>query len=184
MFRLYKNIISVSCLDKDGYVFTISNSCMSIVKDEIFYANANIRDGLYLLEVNDKHILNVNNKLFKVSYENNTLLWHYRIGHISEKRIKKLQESNLLDLLDCNAIETYEPCLFGKIIKKPFKKKGTWAKDLLELIHSDVCGPMRTSARDGFRYFITFIDDYSRYGYVYLMKNKSESFHKFKKIQK
>ena len=178
-----KNIISVSCLDKDGYVFTISNSCMSISKDGIFYANATIQDGLYLLDENDKHILNINNKRLKVSHENKTLLWHYRLGHISEKRIKKLQESNLLGLLDCDAIETCESCLVGKMTKKPFKKKGTRAKDLLELIHSDVCGPMKTSARDGFRYFITFTDDYSRYGYVYLMKNKSESFDKFKEFK-
>ena len=54
---------------------------------------------------------------------------------------------------------------------------------MLELIHSDVCGPMKPSARDGFRYFITFIDDYSRYGYVYLMRNKSESFDKFKEFK-
>jgi hypothetical protein len=64
--------------------------------------------------------------------------------------------------------------------KKPFKKKGTRAKDLLKIIHSDVCGPMRTNTQDGFRYFITFTDNYSHYGYVYLMNNKSESYDKFK----
>ena len=53
----------------------------------------------------------------------------------------------------------------------------------LQLVHNDVCGPMSTSARGGYRYFITFIDDYSRYGYVYLMKNKSESFEKFKEYK-
>jgi hypothetical protein len=52
----------VLCLDKDGYVFTISNLCMSILKDEFFYANANVSDDLYLLEINNIYILNVNNK--------------------------------------------------------------------------------------------------------------------------
>jgi transposase InsO family protein len=178
-----KNIISVSCLDIEGYDISISNSCCSLSKDGIFYANAFIRNGLYLLELNDKHVLNINNKKLKMSHENETLLWHYRLGHINEKRIKKLQEFNLLGLLDCKAIETCEPCLIGKMTKAPFKKKGTRAKDLLELIHSDVCGPMSISARDGYRYFITFIDDYSRYGYIYLMKNKSEAFGKFKEFK-
>ena len=178
-----KNIISVSCLDKDGYVFTISNSSLSISKDGIFYANAIVRNGLYLLEVNDKHVLNVNNKRLKISHENESLLWHYRLGHISNKRIKKLQDSNLLDLNSYEQIETCEPCLIGKMTKKPFKMKGTRAKDLLELIHSDVCGPIKPSARDGFKYFITFTDDYSRFGYVYLMKSKSESFEKFKEFK-
>jgi hypothetical protein len=69
------------------------------------------------------------------------------------------------------------------MIKKSFKKKGTKTKDLLKIIYSDVCGPMRTSTRDDFRYFITFTDDYSHYSYIYLMKNKSESFNKFKKFK-
>ena len=67
--------------------------------------------------------------------------------------------------------------------KSSFKKKYVRANNLLELIHFDVCGPMSTSARGGYRYFIIFIDDYSRYGYVYLMKNKSEFFEKFKEYK-
>ena len=57
------------------------------------------------------------------------------------------------------------------------------ASDLLELIHTDVCGPMSSIARVGFQYFITFTDDLSRYGYVYLIKHKSETFEKFKEFQ-
>ena len=57
------------------------------------------------------------------------------------------------------------------------------ASDLLELIHTDVCGPMSSTARGGFQYFITFTDDLSRYGYVYLMRHKSETFEKFKEFQ-
>ena len=64
--------------------------------------------------------------------------------------------------------------------KTPFTGKGERAKDLLGLVHSDVCGPLSLNARGGFQYFITFTDDFSRYGYVYLMKHKSESFEKFK----
>jgi hypothetical protein len=54
---------------------------------------------------------------------------------------------------------------------------------LLGLVHTDICGPMSSIVRGGFQYFITFIDDFSRYGYIYLMRHKSESFEKFKKIQ-
>ena len=50
---------------------------------------------------------------------------------------------------------------------------------LLEIIHTDVCGPMSVEARDGYRYFLTFTDDLRRYGYIYLMKQKSETFEKF-----
>ena len=57
------------------------------------------------------------------------------------------------------------------------------ANDLLTLIHTDVCGPLNIPARGGFQYFITFNDDFSRYGYVYLMKHKYETFEKFKEFK-
>ena len=67
--------------------------------------------------------------------------------------------------------------------ERPFNSKGSKAKDLLELVHSDVCGLMSTQARGGYEYFITFVDDYSRFGYVYLMKWKFETFEKFKEFR-
>jgi transposase InsO family protein len=67
--------------------------------------------------------------------------------------------------------------------KAPFIGLPERALDLWELIHTDVCGPMSTSGRGGFQYFITFTDDFSTYGYVYLMKHKSGSLEKFKEFQ-
>ncbi|KAL4284898.1 hypothetical protein GQ457_16G017830 [Hibiscus cannabinus] len=67
--------------------------------------------------------------------------------------------------------------------KAPFSGKGERESDLLGLIHSDVRGPMNTQARGGFQYFIMFTDDFSRYGYIYLMRHKSEAFEKFKEFK-
>ncbi|KAK8708616.1 hypothetical protein V6N13_059654 [Hibiscus sabdariffa] len=67
--------------------------------------------------------------------------------------------------------------------KAPFSGKGERASDLLGLIHSDVCGPMNTQARGGFQYFITFTDDSSRCGYIYLMRHKSEALERFKEFE-
>ena len=64
-----------------------------------------------------------------------------------------------------------------------FKTKCYRAKEVLDLVHTDLCGPMSTSARKGYEYVITFIDDYSRYGYIYLMRHKSEAFEKFKEFK-
>ena len=69
------------------------------------------------------------------------------------------------------------------MIGLPFKGKKERANGLLDLIHTDVCGPMFVHARGGFVYFITFIDDYSRYGYLYLMRYKSEAFERFKEFR-
>ncbi len=61
-----------------------------------------------------------------------------------------------------------------------FKNEATRASKLLELVHSDVCGPMKTTSRGGARYFVTFIDDFSRKTHVYLLKAKGKVFDKFK----
>ncbi|GJV31850.1 retrotransposon protein, putative, ty1-copia subclass [Tanacetum coccineum] len=66
---------------------------------------------------------------------------------------------------------------------RPFSHQVERARDLLGLIHTDVCGPFRTMSREGASYFITFIDDFSRYGFVYLMKHKDEVFNTFKVFQ-
>lgn len=67
-------------------------------------------------------------------------------------------------------------CLEDKMSKRPFNAKGNRAKEALELIYYDVCGSMSATTRVGFKYFIIFIDDYSRYICVYLMLLKYEAF--------
>ena len=111
---------------------------------------------------------------------NTTYLWHYRLGHINEKRILKLHQHGLLNSFDYESFETCESYLLEKMTKTPFTRQSERANDLMGLIHSDVYGPLSSTARGGFQYFITFIDDFNGYGYVYLMKYKSESFEKFK----
>ena len=67
--------------------------------------------------------------------------------------------------------------------KFPFKGKSKCASRPLDLLHTDVCGPMFTNARGTFIYFITITDDFPRYGYLYLMKYKSEAFEKLKEFK-
>ena len=86
----------------------------------------------------------------------------------------------ILEVNDYESLPTYKFCLLGKMTKSSFIEKGERDNELLGLVHTDVCGPISTSARRGYVYFITFIDDLSRYRYVYLMKHKSESFEIFK----
>ena len=107
-------------------------------------------------------------------------LWHWRLGHINKNRINRLTQEGILKVNDCESLATCEFYLLGKMTKSPFTGKDERASELLGLIHFDVCGPMSSSARGGYFYFITFTDDLSRYGYVYLMKDKLESFEIFK----
>ncbi|GKA75792.1 retrotransposon protein, putative, ty1-copia subclass [Tanacetum coccineum] len=90
------------------------------------------------------------------------------------KRWVILKQDGLLKSTDDESFDKCESCLSGKMTKKPFPHSNERAKDLLGIIHTDVCGPLRHVSRQGASYFITFTDDYSRYGYVYLLKHKHE----------
>ena len=81
-----------------------------------------------------------------------------------------------MDEFDPNSYDVCESCLLGKMPKSPFRGKCVRAIELLALIHSDVYGPMSSQDRGGNEYFVTFTDDASCYGYVYLMRHKSETF--------
>src|SRR4051812_11390820 len=97
--------------------------------------------------------------------------------------MKKLHADGLLESLDYESFDTCEPCLMGKMTKTPFSGTMERATNLLEIIHTDVCGPMSVEARGGYRYILILTDDLSRYEYIYLMKHKSETFEKFKEFQ-
>ncbi|KAL0433500.1 UNVERIFIED_CONTAM: hypothetical protein Slati_2684300 [Sesamum latifolium] len=83
-----------------------------------------------------------------------------------------------IDLKHCYFVPS-----MGKMTKKPFVGQSAIANGLLDLVHTDVCGPLSVPARGGFSYFITFTDDHSRYGYVYLMRYKSKAFGRFKEYR-
>ncbi|KAL0448749.1 UNVERIFIED_CONTAM: hypothetical protein Slati_1431300 [Sesamum latifolium] len=97
------------------------------------------------------------------------VIWHARLGHISKDRIRKLLDSKSLRIDNLDHLPTCESCLKEKMIKKPFVGQSVIANGLLDY-HTDVCGPLSIPTRGGFSYFITFTDDHSRYGYVYLIR--------------
>ena len=179
-----RNIISISCLDNDGYNFIILNNIISIYRNDVLYGKGLLNNGLYILDLNNqKSIYNVDSKRVKTNELNPAYIWHCRLGHANEKRISKLHRDGALGSFDLESFDTCESCLHGKMTKRPFTKIGERSSDLLSLIHSDVCGPMSTQARGGYVYFVTFTDDFCRLGYVYLMRHKSETFERFKEFK-
>ena len=99
------------------------------------------------------------------------------------KCMKKLHGGGFFESFDYESFDACEPCLLGKMTKTPFSGTMEQATDLLEIIHTNVCGLMSVKNRGGYPYFLTFTDDLSRYGYIYLKKHESETFEKFKEFQ-
>src|SRR6266850_2477365 len=114
-------------------------------------------------------------------------LWHRRLCHHHFAGIKKLLSGNLVKglKLDSRADPDLvcEACKAGKMHANPFPISHSRASRPLQLVHSDVHGPVKISTHQGFRYWITFIDDHSRFKAVYLLKRKSEAFAAFKQFK-
>ena len=109
-----------------------------------------------------------------------SILWHARLGHIGQDRLNRLARASLLESLARVELPTCEHCLAGKATRLPFGKAKR-AISPLQLIHSDICGPLNVRARHGADYFITFIDDFTRFGHVYLISHKSDALDCFKR---
>jgi hypothetical protein len=172
---LCKSIISSSYLEEvDGYEIIITNKCSSIYYNDIFYAHCSLVNGLYILDLEDKSVYNINMKRDRLNDLNPTFIWHCRLDHINEKHIERLYKDCLLSSFDFELFDMCESYLLEKITKTPFTVQSERVSDLLGLVHTDVCRSMSSIARVGFQYFITFTDDFSRYEYIYLIRHKSE----------
>ena len=101
-------------------------------------------------------------------------LWHARLGHVHCQVIKKMVERGIVDgiaLKDSNMSHVCEACVKGKIHCSPIPKRSeTRSTGLLDLVHSDICGPMEVPSLGGSRYFVYFIDDHSKWAILHIMK--------------
>ena len=108
--------------------------------------------------------------------------WHQRLGHLNESSLQKLAKLKMADGFDYDPrrnIGFCRSCVEGKIHRQPFPREGARRSTKpLGLVHSDVCGELSVRSLGGAKYFLTFVDDNSRYVWVYMLKHKSEVFGK------
>lgn len=104
---------------------------------------------------------------------------YVRLGHLNSNDLIQMLEKNQVSGLNFNdsvVLSKCSTCLTGKITSTPFVKREikreTTSSKLLEIVHTDVCGPMRVTSISGARYFVTFIDNYNRWCQVYFLKKK------------
>ena len=94
-------------------------------------------------------------------------LWHQRFGHLSNNNLRLLRDQKLVSGMDFQSVKESdfcEGCAHGKQKRASFPKgQATRASKILQIVHSDGCGPMQENSLDGSRYFVTFIDDKSRF---------------------
>ena len=172
-------MISVPVLLELGYYFTFHGVFLEIFLNSVVIGTGHLINGFIVLDtILDGSSYNNNSFSYVTSSSNNeinTITWYARLGHIGQERMYRLARKGMLGPLTKIEFPICENCLARKITRKPFNKE-IRAKKPLHLIYFDICGPMNVKAKRGALYFITFIDDYSRFDHVYLISHKSEAF--------
>ena len=111
-------------------------------------------------------------------------LWHRRMGHIHHGALRLLRETVTgVPEVSTEHDDVCKGCVLGKFAKASFPRSDTRSKGVLDLVHSDVCGPMPTKSLRGYEYYVTFIDDFSRKTWIYFLKTKDEVFSRFQEFK-
>lgn len=194
--NLSANLLSVSKLCQDGYIVQFNNEgCFLYDKDCKTFGNYLIKiactNGIYKLEgcvcdgnsLNRRHSLLLRNRQDSLSAAVATSalssadIWHQRLGHLNMTGMCRLRMHVCGVVFQEETHKKCEACLKGKLAAEPYPAaSSSKTTEPLQLIHSDVCGPMPEASWGGARYLVTFTDDFTRKSFGYLMKNKNQVF--------
>lgn len=170
------NLLSVSQICKKGHEVVFTSKICKVINCE----NGEVvaigveSDGLYQLKQVNRAIACM------TTAEDELMLWHRRLGHMNSQSMKILSRMSTGVSINCGELSPCVPCIKGKHQRLPFKRTGTRAEEVLELVHTDLCGPMESNSIGGNKYFLTFIDDASRRTIVYFLRSKKEVLEAFK----
>ena len=179
--EIHVNLLSVKASAKKGVNFTFADSrCTITSASGVVLSDIQLSNDLYRLPV-------VVPTAFSVSTANTYGKWHNILGHIPIKRVSEVATLYSLPISGDPAQQHFcDACVKGKMTKAPRHASGTRVSSAatkpLELIHSDVCGPMSVRSLSGSAYMVTFIDDATKYTHVSFLRDKGQVLSKFKEF--
>ncbi|PHT44480.1 hypothetical protein CQW23_13638 [Capsicum baccatum] len=171
VLELRRNLISVSLLDKNGFKCVTVSRKIVISKGEMCVGKGYLTEGLYKMNLMNVEINKISSSSYLLeSYD----LWHERLGHVNYKKtLRKLINLDVLLNFECNKSKC-QTCVESKYAKHPYKSVERNSNPL-DLVHTDICDMKSTPSRAGKKYSITFIDDCTRYCYVYLLNSATRN---------
>lgn len=172
------NLISVSTLDKKGFQVTFGNGECKVTRNGKVFAQAKLINGVYELDLSENQSAKVAHSSQKD--EADLDLWHRRLGHKDASLILDLQKRNLVRGLQVKqsnkAPAKCISCITEKAVKPSFPRCAEQRSNkVLDIVHTDICGPMNVPSLGKNRYILIFLDDFSRFCVVYFLKEKSET---------
>jgi len=190
--QIRRNLVSVTRLMKQGIsvIFDQNQGTCVLVRGRVHYSEGDMVGRAH--QNQDLWVLDEGGKM-KTEEANmgeastNLKKWHLRLGHLGENNLRMLFREQMVKGIEgeggfCGTLSVCEGCMKGKQCRNPFPESDDDKKrEKLELVHSDVCGPIKPVSLGGNRYYVLFVDHKSRKSWVYLMKKKSEVFTHFKR---
>lgn len=175
---LDSNLLSVSRIVDAGYKVCFKETECSLVGDDGEEIPFGSRSGQ--LWKSTSSLSNVH-ALMTQSPKASVEIWHKRLGHLGQKGMDMLNDKGQINVDGAmDVMSLCSGCLQGKQHRKPFPKDNKKVTTRhLELIHTDVCGPMQVASKGGARFYVEFVDDCSRKTWVYLLHEKSEVLQRF-----
>lgn len=177
MPSISRNLISYGLLEKAGCTYEGGGFRIEFFKDGQRVITGNCRDGLYYLQ-GKMSISEVN---ISKAEPDMTKLWHSRLGHMSVTNMNVLSIEKYIQVKEMDKLDFCESCVLRKSHKQSFPTAKHTTKAILDYVHSDLWGsPTTPESLGGCKYFISFIDDFSKKVWVYFLKTKDEAFERFK----
>ncbi|KAK8934286.1 hypothetical protein KSP39_PZI015019 [Platanthera zijinensis] len=173
--EIRKNLLSVGVLEAKGYKVVIYEGILRISKGALVFMRGERHHNLYYLQ--GKTV--TGSTAVVEDSTDATTLWHMRLAHAGEPSLLALHNMGLIKGSNTCKIGFCEHCVFGKKTRVSFGTAIHSTKGILDYVHTDVWGPTKTTSLGGSQYFVSFIDDFSRYVWVYTLKHKSEVLEKF-----
>jgi histone deacetylase 1/2 len=180
--EITKNLLSVSKLTADNNALVEFDENCCYVKDKVTgkaLLKGRLKDGLYQLSTNKEPSNNKDPCAYMSLKEN----WHRKLGHPNNKVLEKVLKDCNVKTSPSDQFTFCEACQFGKLHLLPFKSSSSHAKEPLDLIHTDVWGPAPILSQSNFKYYVHFIDDFSRFTWIFPLKQKSETVHAFNQFK-
>ncbi|KAA3461320.1 Retrovirus-related Pol polyprotein from transposon TNT 1-94 [Gossypium australe] len=180
---LKTNLLSIGQLQENGYKISINDVVCRIQYEKLgLIAQVDMTPNRMF----PLYLHTVTNSCFLARLEDESWLWHFWYGHLNFGGLKILQQKNMMTGLPHiqTPSQVCEECVISKQHREPFQKGKSWkVRNALELVHSDLCGSIIPTSNRGKRYFISFIDDFSRKTWVYYLNEKSEALTAFKSFK-
>lgn len=172
--ELSKNLLSVTRITNNNGEVTFSDNNVYIQKNKEKIVKGNKTEtGLYMVKLNQGK----QETAFVTSNKNDIVDWHRKLGHIGVQNLIKLttmSEGIKIPNEQKELNSACEICLKAKQTRFPFKTVRTRATRPLEIVHTDVCGPIEPSTWNNKKYFVSFLDDYTHFVMIYLIEGKHE----------